>query len=74
MCNDDVRINPYDFIEALIEQAHDGLGFYVPPRAHRQRGSLNANPWIFLDPGEKILVRWRVEEVDLDTATVSNKA
>jgi hypothetical protein len=73
-CDDNVRINPYDFIKALIEQAHDGLGFHVPSDTLRQTGSLNANMWIFLDPGEKILVRGRVEEVDLDPRAVSTEA
>jgi hypothetical protein len=73
-CDDDVRINPYDFIKALIEQSHDGLGFNVPPDALRQRGSLHANMWIFLDPGEEILVGGRVEDVDLGSRTVSIEA
>ena len=72
--DNNVGINPDDFIKSLVDHVHNGQGLYVPPTTIRKMIGLNTYLRTFPDPGEKSLVRGRIEKTNRHFRTVRTQA
>ena len=69
-----IRIDPDDFVEASVEQLHNGLWLYVPAATILQAIRLQSYLRVRAYPSKKCLVGNRIEQADRHAGTVKTQA